>query len=89
MNYITNAFSLQMLNPKQAQSVSIEPIEPAEVPEDCVSAIGHADTANVVSSILNRPDECPAERGGYPLCCPVNWGDGYRKARLRFRRDSI
>lgn len=54
MNYMTNAFSIQMLNTTIAHNVSIEPIEPEQVPSDCISAIGHADTAAVVSSILNR-----------------------------------
>ena len=51
-NYIANAFSLQMLKEFNAQ-VSIEEIAPSDVPADVESAIGHTDTAAVVSSILD------------------------------------
>lgn len=54
MKYLSNAFSLQMLSLEQATSVNIQPVTAAEVPADCISAIGHADTARVVSNILNR-----------------------------------
>lgn len=54
MEFLSNAFSIQMLDTTIAHNVSIEPIEPAQIPSDCVSAIGHADTARVVSTILGR-----------------------------------
>ncbi len=58
MNYLSNAFSIQMLDTSVAHTVSITPIEPAQIPSDCVSAIGHADTARVVSTILHRSVPC-------------------------------
>jgi len=57
--YLGNAFSLQMLKAFPTQ-VSVEEIEPTEVPADAESVIGHTDTAAVVSSILGR--EIPANR---------------------------
>ena len=55
MKYIGNAFSLQMLDTAQSHLVKVEPVEISEVAEaDFVSAIGHADTANVVSGLLGR-----------------------------------
>lgn len=54
MNYISNAFSIQMLDTAIAHNIAITPIEPEQVPSDCISAIGHADTAAVVSDILHR-----------------------------------
>ncbi len=58
MNYLANAFSLQMLDVATEINVSIRPIEPTEVPSDAISCIGHADTANVVSDLLGRPVAC-------------------------------
>lgn len=58
MTYLANAFSIQMLDTTIAHNVSITPIRPDEVPTDCVSAIGHADTAAVVSDILHRNVSC-------------------------------
>ena len=57
--YLGNAFSLQML-PELPAEVSVVEVDPAEVPANAVSVIGHADTAAVVSSILGR--EVPANR---------------------------
>ena len=59
MNYLTNAFSLQML-PDLDMIASIVQVNPSEIPADVVSAIGHADTAAVVSAILGR--EIPMNR---------------------------
>ena len=59
MNYISNAFSLQML-PELDMIASIVQVKPEDVPADVVSAIGHADTAAVVSNILGR--EIPMNR---------------------------
>jgi len=57
--YLSNAFSLQMLTHLPA-SISVIEVDPAEVPAEAVSCIGHADTAAVVSSILGR--DVPANR---------------------------
>ena len=57
--YLGNAFSLQMLDLAQSALVRIEPVGISEVSEaDFISAIGHADTANVVSGLLGREVEC-------------------------------
>jgi len=73
--YLGNAFSLQMLTAFPAQ-VSVEEIEPAEVPADAESVIGHADTAAVVSSILGR--EIPVNR----VSISLNAGDELYVAQL-------
>lgn len=58
MNYLSNAFSLQMV--QSPCTIHTENVEPRDVPADCVSCIGHSDTAAVVSGILGR--EVPANR---------------------------
>ena len=57
MTYISNAFSLQMLQTANAD-IAIRGVESAEIPADATSAIGHADTAAVVSDILGREVPC-------------------------------
>ena len=49
---LTNAFSLSMLPMEAMNFVRVKKINPNEVPTDIESAIGHVDTAKVVSSIL-------------------------------------
>lgn len=58
MMYITNAFSLNMLSDNSrheiiAQIITLE--EARKMAANCVSAIGHADTAAVFSSVLGVP----------------------------------
>lgn len=53
--YISNAFSLQMIQPGWV--ICTKEITPVDVPVDAVSIIGHADTAAVISGILNRKVE--------------------------------
>jgi len=48
--YLVNAFSIQML--KKGGLVRFEEIDATEVPADVVSAIGHVDTAAVLSDLL-------------------------------------
>src|SRR5690606_8382567 len=48
--YLVNAFSIQML-PGPA-TVRFDEIDATEVPADVVSAIGHADTAAVLTNML-------------------------------------
>ena len=48
--YLTNAFSIQMLS--GSATVKFEEIDTTEVPTNVISAIGHADTAAVLSDIL-------------------------------------
>ena len=55
MKYIGNAFSLQMLALNEGHKLSIEPISaiPSES-EECVSVVGHPDTAAVLGVKFNR-----------------------------------
>jgi len=48
--YLTNAFSIQML--PGPTTVRFEEIDTTEVPTDVVSAVGHADTAAVLTNML-------------------------------------
>ena len=48
--YLVNAFSIQML--EKGGVVRFEEIDATEVPADVVSAVGHADTANVLTNML-------------------------------------
>ena len=50
-----NAFSLQMLDLSQGQTVKVTPVAPVDVPADATSVIGHQDMAVIVGSILGRP----------------------------------
>lgn len=63
MKYLGNAFSLQMVD--FPATINVREVSPCDVPEDCVSCIGHADTAAVVSNILGR--EFPANRSSIKL----------------------
>ena len=74
--YLSNAFSLQMLNLDAPTTVSVTPITPDEVPASAESCIGHADTAAVVSNILGR--EVPMNRANVKL----NAGDILYVAQL-------
>lgn len=53
--YLANAFSLQMLDCSEKPVILVTPVTSIEVAHsDFESCIGHADTATVLSSILNR-----------------------------------
>lgn len=56
-NYLSNAFSLQMISTVPS-AVTIEEIASSDIPEDVVSCIGHPDTAACVASILEREVPC-------------------------------
>lgn len=59
MKYLSNAFSLQMIDLKGGSKIYVEPIKAEEVARmDLVSVIGHADTATVVSDILGKEVAC-------------------------------
>jgi hypothetical protein len=45
-----NAFSIQML--EGSSTLRFERIEASDIPKDCVSAIGHPDTAAVLTDVL-------------------------------------
>lgn len=61
--YLVNAFSIQMLG--GPATVRFEEIDATEVPADVVSAIGHADTAAVLSDLLGF--EVPMNRASIAL----------------------
>ena len=54
MNYIGNAFSLQMLDTNAPWNISVCPVAPENIPAEIISCIGHPDTAAVVSAELGR-----------------------------------
>jgi len=55
MQYLVSAFSLNMLEFRgQKICIEVEPITPAEIPESAVSYIGHANTAERISTHLGR-----------------------------------
>lgn len=51
--YLVNAFSIQML--QKGGLVRFDEIAPEDIPTDVVSAVGHADTANVLTNMLGFP----------------------------------
>lgn len=63
MTYLGNAFSLQMVD--FPATICVREVSSSDIPADCVSCIGHADTASVVSGILGR--EIPANRTSIKL----------------------
>ena len=55
VTYLGNAFSLQMLDVSVAHTLVVTPVTIEEVvAADFVSVVGHADTANVLTSMLGR-----------------------------------
>lgn len=55
-NFVGNAFSLQMI--EAPSTITVEEVNPQEIPDDAESCIGHLDTATVVSGILGRAVPC-------------------------------
>lgn len=53
MNYLGNAFSLQMLS-NTAATVSVVPIEREDIPVICKSVLGHQDIADFLGYPVNR-----------------------------------
>lgn len=53
MNYLGNAFSLQMLQDGFA-TINVAPVSKEEIPADCVSVIGHQDLADHLGVPMNR-----------------------------------
>ena len=51
--YLVNAFSIQML--QKGGLVRFDEIAPEDIPADVVSAVGHADTAAVLTNMLGFP----------------------------------
>lgn len=59
MLYLSNAFSLQMLDTSKTTSVSIKPISiDAVKTAGFVSAVGHPDTAMVLTDMLGKNVPC-------------------------------
>ena len=52
MDYLGNAFSLQMLDVNTPCYISVYPVGPKCIPIGIISCIGHPDTAAVVSAEL-------------------------------------
>jgi hypothetical protein len=51
--FLVNAFSIQMLS--GPATVKFDEIDATEVPKDVISAVGHIDTAAVLSDLLGFP----------------------------------
>lgn len=59
MIYLGNAFSLQMLNLQKQARVLVTPVTSDKVANaDFESVVGHADTAAVLTDMLQRPVSC-------------------------------
>lgn len=66
MIFLSNAFSLQMLNCNEKNVVSAEPVSAETVASsDFVSVVGHQDTANVLTEMLAK--EVPFNRTSVSL----------------------
>lgn len=58
-NILSNAFSLQMVNTNaELVRINIEPVSINSIPTDIISAIGHEDTASVLSTMLCMDIKC-------------------------------
>lgn len=51
-NFLSNAFSLNMVPTDGMINISVEPIEKNQIPVNVESAVGHPDTARIISSQL-------------------------------------
>lgn len=58
MNYLANAFSINMIPVDNFTILQVKRVESKDVPSDVVSAIGHPDTARVVEGILGYKVPC-------------------------------
>ena len=59
MLYLANSFSLQMLDTTKATTVSIKPISIDDIKTaGFVSAVGHPDTAAVLTDMLGKEVKC-------------------------------
>lgn len=55
MKYVSNAFSLAMLNGNcnlSVEEISEEVFD--NIKDDCISCVGHEDTANILGVVFNR-----------------------------------
>jgi hypothetical protein len=76
MNYLGNAFSLQMLDANAIYDISVFPVNPEDIPQTIISCIGHPDTAAVVSAELGR--DIPVNR----ISVHLNPGDALYVAQF-------
>lgn len=60
LTYLANELSLNMIPVEDFTLIRVRKVTPDNVPKNAISAIGHADTARVVSGILGY--EVPANR---------------------------
>lgn len=60
MNYLSNAFSLQMLDAEHERKITVRPCNSKDIPNDVYSVVGHVDTAKVLSNLLGF--EVPVNR---------------------------
>ena len=58
MWYLSNAFSINMINTDKFSIIRTRRISPSEIPKNVVSLIGHPDTARVVSNLLGFEVPC-------------------------------
>lgn len=58
MNYLANAFSINMIPVENFTLLQIKRVESQEVPSDVVSVVGHPDTARVIAGILGHDIPC-------------------------------
>jgi hypothetical protein len=52
LNFISNAFSLQMVD--DCAVLAVTPADWDEIPEDVICAIGHEDTARIASQLAGK-----------------------------------
>lgn len=50
--YLSNAMSLNMVPTDGMVNILVQPIEKSQIPSNAISAVGHPDTARVISSQL-------------------------------------
>lgn len=76
--FISNSFSINILPLLELGIVRVKKISPDMIPKDVESAIGHEDTARVVSGILGfevkpNPGQHQADRERRLVRCSVHW----------------
>ena len=53
-NYLSNTFTLSMLDTSRAYTLRVTPVKREEIPEKLRSIVGHKSTARVLSQALER-----------------------------------
>ncbi len=58
-NFMSNAFSFNMMpSGCDYALIRVKKVQPKDIPNDVISAVGHPDTAKVLSNILGREIAC-------------------------------